>query len=287
MPPATPPAIPTSWTVTDLPPLAGYNAAQANAVNSLGHAAGYSQDSNGKEEATEWIAGAAIDLGPGIATGINDSDQIVGYVMTEAFLWQAGAMIDLGSWQPTGINNSGEVVGISADGLSGMAWTPASGGLQLVADCRAVLGINDKGQMAGISVDGTAKLCGGVDFAVPGAATAINSSGTAVGYSENPSDAWLWPAMDIASNGMASGINDFGWVVGEQIIAAGPMVVHTRIIHGELIGQSHPFIWSEASGIVSLPSPLVTAEAINGKFVVGAGIVGDGTIEGILLEGKP
>jgi hypothetical protein len=126
-PPPPPPAIPTSWTTTDLPPLPGYLAAQANAVNSAGIAVGYSV-TNGVAEATEWIAGSPIDLGPGQGMAINAAGQVAGFssdsegVIT-AHLWWGGIDTELGNWLAVGINDSEEVVGYDLAGITAYSWT--------------------------------------------------------------------------------------------------------------------------------------------------------------------
>jgi hypothetical protein len=74
-----PPPIPSSWQATDLSPITGAGASQANALNNLGHVVGYSVE-NGVAHATLWESSMALDLGLNtFANGINDSDQIVGY----------------------------------------------------------------------------------------------------------------------------------------------------------------------------------------------------------------
>src|SRR5882724_6704935 len=85
-PPSTPPSVPTSWTVTELAPLPGFNASQANAVNAAGVVVGYSETPAGVTEATMWANGVTIDLGPGIATAVNDSNHAVGYSVDDTGL---------------------------------------------------------------------------------------------------------------------------------------------------------------------------------------------------------
>jgi hypothetical protein len=60
-----PPPLPSAWTVTDLPPLAGADAAQTNAVNVLGTAVGYSVTA-GVPTATLWQNGVPSELWPGV-----------------------------------------------------------------------------------------------------------------------------------------------------------------------------------------------------------------------------
>ncbi len=54
-----------------------------------------------------------VDLGLGWATGINDSEQVVGYSVTSGgFLWQNGEMTDL-DFGASVINDNGQVAGTS------------------------------------------------------------------------------------------------------------------------------------------------------------------------------
>jgi len=261
-----PPAIPSSWVVTDLAPLPGFNAAQANALNASGHIVGYSEIPTGQVEATEWYQGVATDIGPGVATGINDAGVTVGYYAdsTGTFHGLRGQQ-DIGNWLPLAINNGGTIVGTDLPGTTAYTW---DGILTVVPGCNALLAINQKGQTAG--------YCGG-----PAVAGSINSLGQTVGYTLSPVDAILFPSTIIAQNGSATGINDYGWVIGETFTALGSNV---RVVRGKLFGISHPFIWSQASGLIQLPAPMITAEAIRGTTIVGTQIVGD-EIHGTMLDG--
>ncbi len=89
-PPPSLPSLPQSWTLADLPPIAGGSAAQANALNNSPHIVGYSV-SNESVHATLWVNGVASDIGgPGtFANGINDYDQIVGYRQDASFVAHA------------------------------------------------------------------------------------------------------------------------------------------------------------------------------------------------------
>lgn len=316
-----PPTIPHSWTMTDLTPLPGFNASQANAVNSAGTVVGYSESPDGTTKATEWVNGSAIDLGPGIATAINDSGQVVGYSLNQlslvitAHIWLNGSDTDLGPWLPNGINSSGTVVG--DDGTQALEWT-AAGGLVTIPGCTLATAVNNAGQVSGIATNGNATICGSVDYGQPGVATAINASGQTVGYlnpTPGTANAVLFPDTVLAQSGLATGINYLGWVVGETITSGGTNAqsramgsqtgedrtgdgrnpwLRGRFRHGglfrdaiaSLAGQSHPWIWSQQSGLIALPDPLITAEGISGMRVVGAGMATDGTIHGMLLEGK-
>jgi hypothetical protein len=54
-----------------------------------------------------------IDLGPGHAMSINNSNAVVGSVGSEAMEWSGGKTIDLGPGAAYGINDAGAVVGQS------------------------------------------------------------------------------------------------------------------------------------------------------------------------------
>ncbi len=306
-----PPVLPVTWTVTDLPPLLGMLAAQANAVNSSGVAVGYSVDAAMMGHATQWVSGQPTELGPGIAVAINDTGLIAGYMLDSTFtvhaqLWGSGQVKDLGQWLPTAINSGGTVVGIRLTDNTAVMWSKRNG-LQSVPGCSAALAISGKGTIAGITTGFNAGICGGQDYQVPGAVVALNDSGMAVGYQDlgnNQADALVFPGNDIATSALATGVNEWGWVVGEQLTSTEAVDVITggsnvrsmlvrggmdwrRIVHPRLSGNSQPFIWSQATGLTFLPQPLMTATDISGKRIVGAGLSTDGqSIHGVLLEGK-
>lgn len=310
-PPVANPSVPADWTLIDLVPLDGMSASQANAVNSSGMAAGYSVDAAQMPHATIWdIGGTPVQLGPGIAMAINDSGAVVGYWVDDtqavhAQMWRDGFTFDLGNWLPTALNNSGVVVGIDTTNNTAVEWSQ-DGGLAAVPSCSAALTVNNHNQIAGISNQLTASICGGTDYQMPGAVVAISDSGMAVGYQDlgnNQADALVFPSTDIDTSGLATGVNQWGWVVGEQITQGvgnvSGMDINQRYrglldrgvayLVGKpgLAGNSQPFIWSADTGLVFLPSPLITATGISGKFIVGAGLAADGqSIHGILLEGK-
>jgi len=64
-----------------------------------------------------WANGTVVDLGPGRAIAINDSNHVVGFsiddtgLIVTAHLWFNGLDTAIGSWLPQGINNLGLVVG--------------------------------------------------------------------------------------------------------------------------------------------------------------------------------
>jgi probable HAF family extracellular repeat protein len=280
-----PPAMPTVWTVTDLPPLDGMQTSWANAVNASGTVAGYSDDALGNAHATVWENGILRELGLGIAVAINDSGTVVGYSGADALMWQAGAVTNMGQWQPHGINNAGVVVGSDPTNATAVSWSPNTG-LQIVSGCIDALAINNKGQIAGITNQVTAGICGHTDYQVPGAVYAINDSGMAVGvetFELDNADALVFPGDDIEVSALATGVNQWGWVVGQEI-GEDPVGGWKK----RLMGQSHPFVWSKDTGIQWLPMPPNGyVKGIHDRFIVGYGVTADGqTIHGILLEGQ-
>jgi probable HAF family extracellular repeat protein len=95
--------------------------------------------------ATEWSNGSVINLG-GLpvstnsqAFGINDVGQVVGRSDSSATEWSGGSTINLGPGVAEGINNAGQAVGFSAIGFgSATEWSNGSvinlGGLPSVID---------------------------------------------------------------------------------------------------------------------------------------------------------
>ena len=287
-PTVAPPPLPQHYQATDLPPISGLNAAQANAINSQGHAVGYSV-LNGVAHGTLWKDGRVIDLGPNtLANAINDSDQIVGYRkdaqgLTHAYLWPD--MADLGSLAgydsaiATGINKSGTVVGVAYNSTdtshqAAFQWTQATG-MQVVPGCLNAEAINDKGQIVGIGTNFDAAICGGEDMGIAGAAVAINNLGQAVGYSND--HAYVFPSTDLGPQSLATGINDYGWVIGMQFTQPASTSVR-RLLQNvalTLFGKAHPFVWSRQTGIIML-SGAVTVSGINQKGQIsGAAVVGE------------
>jgi probable HAF family extracellular repeat protein len=122
----------------DLGAPTGLSNSDARSVNDLGHIAAYSSSNN----RSYFYDGTYHDIGSlsgkltsgTIATGINNSDAIVGTSFTlegypHAFVWKDGVMTDLGTLdssdpanfsEANAINDSGQVVGRSknADGES-------------------------------------------------------------------------------------------------------------------------------------------------------------------------
>jgi len=154
-----------------------------------------------------------IDLGSGVACGINDAGQVAGESNTHAFFWDADSgMIDLGMLPGPGysrahsINDSGQVVGYSgSDDGSAFIWDSISG-------MRYLDGIGD----------------------TESEARCINNSGQVVGYAFGSfGSAFLWDSTSgVTDLGPVSpfGINDAGQVVGEQTVG---------------FPDAHAFLWDD------------------------------------------
>jgi probable HAF family extracellular repeat protein len=215
-----------------------------------------------------------IDLGLGVANGINNSGQVVGFCSStgHAFLWSSeSGMRDLGTLPggstsvANGINSSGQVVGSSgtssgadhaflwSDGAMLDLGTLPFGNVESRAN-----GINSFGQVVGQIVVGAflwSSESGMRDVgALPGGnfsiAQGINDSGQVVGVSTTlgPFRAFLWSST--------SGIQDLGTLGGGvQLDPAlrGALGSQANAINsfGQVVGFSdtpsgpqHAFLWS-------------------------------------------
>ena len=198
--------------VTDLGLLGFYS--QANSVNNLGEAVGWSLTATFNQHACAFSGGAVTDLGtlPGtfdsVAYGVNDNGQVVGASGSRAVLWEKGTVTDLGDLGggfavATGINNAGKVCGYSytaAGALRVFVWQAGAGMTALptpAGDCVA-MGINAAGHVAGyVSLpDFSIRAClwttdGPADLGVLPAggstlANALNDAGQIAGYASLP-----------------------------------------------------------------------------------------------------
>jgi uncharacterized membrane protein len=202
-----------SYSFTLLPPLPGGSAAQALVINSSGVAAGYSTV-NGLPEATEWMNGTPIDLGPGYVLAINDSGALAGIVVgpdnhNEAAHWESGSRVPMTIGAPAGfdsmvangIDANGTITGIAFNSFDvsqeeAWEWTP-DGTLVLVPQLLESFATHS-GEMVGIAPNFNAATTqaflwrqgvltllgtGNTTFST---ALGINSSGVVVGYVEQP-----------------------------------------------------------------------------------------------------
>jgi probable HAF family extracellular repeat protein len=174
------------------------------------------------------------------ARGINESDQIVGWlggdVFSRACLWQGGNVTTLGALggEYSGayaINEAGDVVGWATTGPPGpttpgpyQAFLYSNGVMSPIVGPHSIAyDINDAGQVVGKAVPGKAFLWEGGDWAIlpdPGAgvngseALSINNEGHAVGYASvaNYDHAVLWDSAESASYYLEDLIpSDSGW----------------------------------------------------------------------------
>ena len=172
------PALWQNGKVNALPLIRGDSDGQADAINDLGQAVGYSGNCYYTHYAVLWQNGKAINLGGFGGTihqhalGINNLTQVVGYsgfpgnAVFHAFLWQKGVMSDLGTVSGDvlsvaySINLEGQVVGWSSDAcecnVRAFLWQnrvmtdlntliPADSPVYL----NYAFGINDEGQIVG------------------------------------------------------------------------------------------------------------------------------------------
>jgi probable HAF family extracellular repeat protein len=208
----------------------------ANGVNAAGQVVGESA-----AHAFLWTPGTGMrDLGTlggfgSTAAAINAAGQVVGTSNSRAFIWEASTgMRDLGTLggngsDATAINNAGEVVGSSttASGeFHAFRWT-AAGGMEDLSGPGGVdgfpLGINAAGQIVG---------------------------GTTI--ASRPSRAFLWtPGAGLRElgtlgeefdNSAATGVNDFGQVVGQTDVTQTDTTT---------FGQG-AFFWQAGTGMVLL-----------------------------------
>jgi probable HAF family extracellular repeat protein len=295
------PAAAQSYTVTDLGTLPGGKFSSALAINDLGVVAGFSSIPSGNDHAFIWSSiGGMIDLGAlnqndSIATGINNSGQVVGNSIASGFIWtQSGGMQDIGNLgglgtYAYGINNLGQVVGNStlSDNLTVRAflWT-STGGMQdlgtLGGNGSVAYAINDSGQVVGYSSladnvtthaflwtqDGGMQDLGTLG-GIYSSALAISGSGEVTGWSSLASGLetpFLWNsnrgmvAIGVPNqNASGLGVNDAAQVVGLAEIQRG-------------LG----FLWTKKSGMQNLNglvpkgNQIVEANGINRSGMIAA-----------------
>jgi probable HAF family extracellular repeat protein len=234
------------YTVTDLGDL-GQHYADPLAINDQAQVVGQSFTATGQTRGFLWSASTGmIDLIPpgqpgthpeGVAYGINNSGQAVGYARADqydsalAFVWSAtGGFHTIGTLggnesRARATNSAGQVVGESNTAQGGnhaFLWNPQTGmqDLGALAYSSWAFAINDQGQVAGWT-----GVPAGFDRAfIWSASTGMVPLGTLGGR-----------------HSYARGINDLGQVVGEA---------YTANQGGN--HASHAFLWSESSGMTDL-----------------------------------
>lgn len=263
-------------------------------VNESGNVAGYfTKKGSGasRERAFFWSSsGGFRDLGTlGLtsenvrATGLNDSNEVVGYAGTRAFLWSSSqAMRDIGlpagaiSGGATAISNSGRVVGFWRattlfSGRRAFAWSDIKGmqPLSVPAGFQDVVAyaINSRGQTVG---DGCVSPCSvltlptraliweadGSSRALPtppdvqfSTAKGIDDRGRVVGtvrFADGSTRAVLWSESGT--------LRELGMLAG-----TGASQAYAIGAGGHVVGESglRPFIWTDATGMRDLDPPSV------------------------------
>jgi YD repeat-containing protein len=276
-----------------------------NAVNDLGFMVGAYYPTNASSKAAFmwtplWLpqGGMTTIWANGYANDLNNSNQVVGNQGNSAVTWQNGVLTPLGitgtyagAW---GINDAGVIVG-TFDTNSGYNAYVLSNGIMTtlpgLGGVTSALRINQRGNIAGYS-DGSGGrhaigwTNGGtslVTIPLPGqgAANGLNGLDQFVADDADFGVPFFWGngrLTQIASNGSARGINNWGWVVGFT----------------KFSGNMHAFLWvddnhnsqAESNEVRDLNASLTngsgwTLSTANGINNLGV-IVGNG-----LLNGQP
>jgi probable HAF family extracellular repeat protein len=260
-----------SYRMTDLGTLAGYAELIPSAINRIGQIAGTALDPDtGLERAVLWDNGELRDLGTlggaGLlsrAHGINDTGHVVGDSWTDgrdmevhAFVWDGRVMRDLGrpgrDSSAYAINAAGQIVGGERDQTGdtrAILWDGADvrpldesldGFSRAIAinDAGQVLIANESGPHARSETrlwdQGRTTLVGDFD------ATALNATGTVVGYSGTP---FLDVTGILVRDGALFGLGeDLGGAARPWAINGSGLVVGSRETSG---GPDHAFLWDD------------------------------------------
>ena len=256
--------------MTDLGSLGGAGGSSvAHGINRRGDIVGSSSAPEGSR-AVLWRDGRMVDLGTlggsiGVATGINDRDEIVGYSTTSteeyhAFLWRGGRMTDLGTVagqtfsQANAVNTHGLVVGESGGPVVWRHGTPHPLPSLPGAEFGSALGTNDHGDVVGYlgypsgrTVNRAVIWRNGrpVDLGFEdGVSQAfdVNDRGQIIGWRELvPMESWapfLWDRGAVTNlpsltgtGGVATAINNRGEIVGRSPVP------------DDAFGHGHAVLW--------------------------------------------
>ena len=193
------------------------------------------------------------DLGRGVAYGINNGNQIVGVLGSEAFLYSGGVTSSLGTGGydsiAQAINNNGQIVGLSLTNVSGTFVNHAVqfsngmlndlGTLSGSAGSSDATGINDQGQIAGTTSisdgsvshaflysNGTMQDLGTLPGGNNSTAAAINNNGLIIGQSGSSTGEFAFQysngtmtslgTLPGGNSSAAQGLNSSGQIVGQS-----------------------------------------------------------------------
>jgi probable HAF family extracellular repeat protein len=235
------------------------------------------------------IAYRLTDLGPGVATGINNSGQVLGStidVISHNFLYatQTGRALLPDGFQAIALNDTGLIAGAfvfsAGSQIHAAVFNPARGLTDLRAgspDASYAYGINNAGQVAGSELTdawrafrytpGLGSVTLGTGF---NEARAINNKGDITGYSASGAfiDGLSAPFRSIGlANSIGLAINDHGQVVGDASGSA--------------------FLYTPGTGIATLATahfPNYAFGINNGGQVVGEYAVGNGQSRAFLYS---
>lgn len=259
----------------------GGTSSEAFSINDNGQITGISTTASGEQHAFVWTNGSMQDLGPGWASAINASGQVVGYIGQRGVIWtpRSGGgynpPADLGtlggpSSAGRAINDAGQVTGESTTPAGPAHAFLRTGGV--MADIQTIAGgesfpwgMNGQGQVAGqwngatsqsfLYTPGTGMRLLPTLGGSHGVALDVNDNAQVVGWSEpapgQPDEAYIYENGAIrrlgtlgAAGSVGTAINRFGVVAGRASVPS-----------GRRASQQHPFYWTAAEGMKDLGLP--------------------------------
>jgi probable HAF family extracellular repeat protein len=259
----------------------------ANGVNDAGNVVGTSSTSGYSQHAFLWNPASGMqDLTPdltsnwgAVATGINSSNQVVGYYFpnggnrTLGFTWmEAGGFESLGTPGALAfaVNQSGTVVGMAPNGAGyphAFSWTQAGGIIDLGAlggSSSSALSINGKGWIVGTSLT-------------------ASTTGLLYGFLWTPT-AGMQPLTTLAGWGpgqhpYSMQVNDFGVIaistnVGGYILVPKMTSTVSSSLNPSVLGKAVTF----TATMNSMAGPPPDGELV--QFVVSGTVVGSAPLQG-------
>jgi probable HAF family extracellular repeat protein len=272
----------TQW----LPSLGG-NLSAAKGINDAGAVVGLSYTATVVQHAFIWSqAGGIQDLTPDLtslggatATGINSSNQVVGFYFpngsgrTLGFTWtQAGGLQNLGSpgTLAYAVNESGTVVGRSPNATGfqhAFSWTPASGIKDLGTlggGASSALGVNKLGWIVGTSLT-------------------TSTTGLFHGFLWTPSlgmrDFTTLAGLGTGQHPYSVQVNDFGVIalstnIGGYLLVPKMATTFSSSVNPSVLGQPVTF----TATVISIAGPPPDGEPV--QFLVSGTVVGTASLKG-------